>query len=145
MERFKFNTTVAALMELLNGLTKALEEKTASRASCEAALETLIQLLHPIAPHLTEELWERRGHLGSLLESPWPEYDEAKLVRDRITVVVQLDGRLRDRLEVDADAPEKEIRELALASEGVQRHLEGAEVARAIYVPGRLINIVTRR
>jgi leucyl-tRNA synthetase len=145
MARFKFNTTVAALMELLNGLTRALEEKTASRASCEAALETLIQLLHPIAPHVTEELWERRGHLGSLLESSWPEYDEARLVRDRITIVVQVDGKLRDRLEVDADAPEKEIRELALASEGVQRHLEDAEVARAIYVPGRLINVVTRR
>jgi leucyl-tRNA synthetase len=145
MERFKFNTAVAALMELLNALTKALDEKTASRRACEAALDTLVQLLHPIAPHVTEELWERRGHLGTLLESPWPEHDEAKLARDRITVVVQVDGKLRDRLEVDAEAPEAEIRAAALASEAVGRHLEGAELARAIYVPGRLMNLVTRR
>ncbi len=145
MERFKFNTAVAALMELLSALTKALDEKTASRRACEAALDTLIQLLHPMAPHLTEELWERRGHLGTLLESPWPEHDEEKLVRDRITVVVQVDGKLRDRLEVDADAGEAEIREEALASDSVRRHLEGAEIARTIHVPGRLVNLVTRR
>ncbi|HSL82371.1 MAG TPA: class I tRNA ligase family protein, partial [Thermoanaerobaculia bacterium] len=145
MERFKFNTAVAALMELLNALTRALDDKTASRRTCEAALDTLVQLLHPIAPHLTEELWERRGHLGTLLESTWPEHDEAKLVRDRITIVVQVDGKLRDRLEVDADAREAEIREEALASEAVRRHLEGAELARAVYVPGRLMNLVTRR
>ena len=145
MERFKFNTSVAAQMELLNGLTRALDEKTASRRRCEAAFDTLLQLLHPIAPHLTEELWERRGQSGSLLESTWPEYDEEKLVRDRITIVVQVDGKLRDRLEVDADAGEGEIREAALASEGVRRHLEGAELAKAVYVPGRLINLVTRR
>ncbi|HUP42201.1 MAG TPA: leucine--tRNA ligase, partial [Thermoanaerobaculia bacterium] len=145
LERFKFNTAVAALMELLNALTRALDEKTASRPRCEAALDTLVQLLHPVAPHLTEELWERRGHLGTLLESTWPEWDEAKLVRDRVTIVVQVDGKLRDRLEVDAAAPEKEVREAALASEGVRRHLAAVEVARAVYVPGRLINFVTRR
>ncbi len=145
MERFKFNTSVAAQMELLNGLTRALDEKTASRRCCEAAFDSLLQLLHPIAPHVTEELWEQRGHLGSLLESTWPEHDEAKLVRDRLTIVVQVDGKLRDRLEVDAGAGETEIREAALASDGVRRHLEGAELAKAVYVPGRLINLVTRR
>jgi leucyl-tRNA synthetase len=145
MERFKFNTVVAALMELLNGLTRALDDRTASKSQCEATLDTMLQLLHPIAPHVTEEMWEERGHPGSLLESSWPEHDEAKLVRDRITVVVQVDGKLRERLEVDADAPESAIREEALASEAVQRHVEGAEVARIIYVPGKLLNIVTRR
>jgi leucyl-tRNA synthetase len=145
MERFKFNTVVAALMELLNGFTRALDDRTASKRQCEATLDTMLQLLHPIAPHLTEEMWEERGHPGSLLESSWPEHDEAKLVRDRITVVVQVDGKLRERLEVDADAPEAEIREEALASEAVLRHVEGAEVARTIYVPGKLLNIVTRR
>ncbi len=145
MERFKFNTVVAALMELLNGLTRALDERTASKRQCEATLDTLIQLLHPIAPHLTEEMWEERGHRGSLLESTWPDWDEEKLVRDRITVVVQVDGKLRERLEVDADAGEEAVREEALASEAVQRHVEGAEIARTIYVPGKLLNIVTRR
>ncbi len=145
MERFKFNTAVAAQMELLNGLTRALEEKTASKRRCEATFDTLLQLLHPVAPHVTEELWERRGHLGRLLESSWPEHDPAKLVRDRLTIVVQVDGKLRGRLEVDAEAGEAEIREAALESESVRRHLEGAALAKAVYVPGRLINLVTRR
>jgi leucyl-tRNA synthetase len=145
LDRFKFNTAVAALMELLNALSRALDDKTASRRQCEATLDTLLQLLHPIAPHLTEELWERRGHLGTLLESSWPEWDDARLTRDRVTLVVQVDGKLRDRLEVDAGAPEKDVREAALASAAVQRHLAGTEVARAIHVPDRLINFVTRR
>jgi len=143
MERFKFNTSVAALMELVNALTKALEEKTASKQQCEAVVDTLLQLLHPFAPHLSEELWERRGYLGSLLESTWPEWDESKLVRDRITIVVQINGKVRDRIEIDADAAESEIREMALASEAVQRHLQGAKPARTIVVPGRLINLVS--
>ena len=145
LDRFKFNTAVAALMELVNALTKALEEKTASRRQCEETVDSLLQLLHPMAPHLTEEIWETRGHLGSLLESTWPEWDEAKLERDRVTVVVQVDGKLRDRIEVDADAGEDEVKRMALESEAVQRHLEGVELARTIVVPGRLINLVTRR
>jgi len=145
LERFKFNTAVAALMELVNALTKALEEKTASKRQCEETVDTLLQLLHPMAPHLTEEIWEERGHLGSLLESTWPEWDEAELELDRVTIVVQVDGKLRDRIEVDADAGEDVIKRAALESEGVQRHLEDAELARTIVVPGRLINLVTRR
>src|SRR6185436_4928468 len=77
MERFAFNTAVAALMELTNALTRALEEKTASRFACEAAFDSLLQLLHPMAPHVTEELWEQRDHIESLLDTSWPEYDEA--------------------------------------------------------------------
>jgi leucyl-tRNA synthetase len=144
-ERFKFNTAVAALMELLNALVKAVDEKTASRLRCEAALDTLIQLLHPVAPHLTEELWESRGHLSSLLDSDWPVADEAKLRRDRVTLVVQVDGKLRDRVELDAGASEREIRSAALASEKVTEHLAGREVARTVIVPGRLVNVVTRK
>ncbi|MGD2114455.1 MAG: leucine--tRNA ligase [Acidobacteriota bacterium] len=143
LDRFKFNTAVAALMELVNALTKALEEKTASRRQCEETVDTTIQLLHPMAPHLTEELWEERGHLGSLLDSTWPEWDEATLERERITIVVQVNGKLRDRIEVDAEAGDDEIREVALESEAVQRHLEGGAPARTIVVPGRLINLVT--
>jgi leucyl-tRNA synthetase len=144
-ERFKFNTAVAALMELLNALVKAVDEKTASRLRCEAALDTLIQLLHPVAPHLTEELWESRGHLSSLLDSDWPVADEAKLRRDRVTLVVQVDGKLRDRVELDAGASEREIRSAVLASEKVIEHLAGREVARTVIVPGRLVNVVTRK
>jgi leucyl-tRNA synthetase len=144
-ERFKFHTAVAALMELLNGLTRAVEDKTASRLCCEAALDAMLQLLHPIAPHLTEELWERRGHVTTLLETDWPEADESKLRRDRLTLVVQVDGKLRDRVEVDADADEGEIRSRVLASPKVREHVGGREVARTVVVPGRLVNVVTRK
>ena len=145
METFHFNTAVAALMELGNSLSRALEEKTASRLACEEAFDSLLQLLHPMAPHVTEELWERRGHVETLLDTSWPEYDEAKLRRARVNVVVQIDGKLRDRVEVDAGAADKEVRAAALASAKVQEHLAGREVSKAVVVPGRLINLVTRR
>ncbi|MFY9825066.1 MAG: leucine--tRNA ligase [Thermoanaerobaculia bacterium] len=145
LQRFSFNTAVAALMELSNSLSKALEEKTASRLRCEETFDTLVQLLHPLAPHLTEELWERRGYTESLLETSWPEYDEAKLRRARIELVVQVDGKVRDRVEVDAAAEEKEVRAIVLASPRVKDFLADREVAKAVLVPGRLINLVTRR
>jgi len=145
LERYRFNTAVAALMALANSLSRALEEQTASRLRCDEAFDTLLQLLHPLAPHVTEELWERRDHVETLLDSSWPEYDEGKLRRARIELVVQVDGRLRDRVEVDAGATEKEARAAAMASPNVEEHLAGREVAKAVFVPGRLINLVTRR
>ncbi|HEY8020563.1 MAG TPA: leucine--tRNA ligase [Thermoanaerobaculia bacterium] len=145
MERFHFNVAVAALMELSNALNRALDEKTASRLLCEEVFDTLVQLLHPMAPHLSEELWERRGHLETLLESSWPAFDEAKIRRPRITLVVQVDGKLRDRVEVDAGASESEAREAALASGKAQEFMAGRELERAVVVPGRLVNLVTRR
>ncbi len=144
-QRFSFNTAVASLMELSNSLGRALEEKTASRPRCEEAFDTLVQLLHPLAPHVTEEMWERRGHTGSLLDSSWPQHDEKKLYRERIELVVQVDGKLRDRVEVDATADEAQVRATVLASPKVAEHLAGREVAKAVLVPGRLINLVTRK
>ncbi len=144
MEKFKFNTVVAALMELMNALGKALEERTASRLTCEQTFDTLLMLLHPFAPHLTEELWEARGHPENLLESQWPSYDEAKLQASRVTIVVQIDGKLRDRLDVAVEAAESEVVDAVMASPKVEQHLEGREVAKTILVPGRLINLVTR-
>ncbi len=145
IRRFHLNAAVAALMELTNALTRAIDEKTASRLCCEETYDTLLQLLHPMAPHITEELWERRDHVETLLDTTWPEYDERKLRRARIELVVQVDGKLRDRVEVDAAADEKEIRAAALASARVREHMAGREVAKAVLVPGRLINLVTRR
>ncbi len=144
-ERFKFNTVVAALMELLNALSRALEEKTASKLVCETTFDTLLQLLHPIAPHITEELWEHRGHVGSIIDSDWPELDSEKLRPRRVTIVVQVDGKLRERLEVSPDTGKDAVEREALASPKVKEHLEGRAVERIIYVPGRLVNLVTRR
>jgi leucyl-tRNA synthetase len=144
MGRFKFNTAVAAQMELLNAISKAIEEGTASRECCERAFDSLLQLLHPAAPHLSEELWEMRGHTTRLLDTPWPTYDEAQLVEERVTVVVQVDGKLRDRIEVDAGISNEDLEATVMAGEKVAQHLEGRTLVRAIVVPGRLVNLVTR-
>ncbi len=144
-DRFKYNTAVAGLMELLNALVRAVEEKTASKLVVAQTLDTLLQLLHPIAPHITEEIWERRGHEGSLLDSDWPVADESRIQRARIVLVVQVDGKVRDRIEVDAGTDEAGVRAAALASEKVREHMGGRPLERCVVVPGRLVNIVTRR
>ncbi len=145
LDRFKFNTAVAALMEFLNGLTRAVEDKTASKICCEAALDTLVQLLHPMAPHITEELWEARGHGESLLDSDWPMLDEAKLERQQFLLVVQVDGKLRDRIEVESSWGEREVRAAVLESAKVQEHLAGRALQKFVFIPGRLANLVTRK
>ena len=143
-DRFKFNTAVAALMELSNALGKALESGSASREACGAAYDTLLLLLHPIAPHLTEEVREARGGEGSILDAGWPGFDESKTRTATIELVVQVDGKLRARVEVDADAAQEAVEKAALEAERVQFHLEGREVVRTIVVPGKLVNIVSR-
>ena len=145
LERFKFNTAIAALMEFLNGLTRAVEDKTACKICCEAALDTLVQLLHPMAPHISEELWELRGHGQSLLDSDWPVLEEAKLQREQFLLVVQVDGKLRDRIEVESSWDEKEVRAAVLASAKVQEHLGGKGIQKLVFIPGRLVNLVTRK
>ena len=144
MERFKFNTAVAALMELVNAMSKAVEEGQTSRECGERCFDTLVTLLHPAAPHLSEELWEMRGHESGLLATSWPEWDEARLATERVTVVVQVDGKLRDRIDVAAEATREEIEAAALASERVAAHLADRELVRAVVVPGKLVNLVTR-
>ncbi len=113
---------------------------------CEATLETLLQLLHPMAPHVTEELWERRGHGESLLESAWPAFDRGEAARaSGSTLVVQVDGKLRDRVEVDIDASESEVARRRSGQRKGAGTLAGQELAKAVVVPGRLVNLVTRR
>jgi len=142
-DRFKFNTAVAALMELSNAIGKGIEGG-ATQAACGAAYETLLRLLHPIAPHLTEEVIEERGGDGSILDGGWPEYDESKTVLSTIELVVQVDGKLRDRVTVAADADKSAVEELALAADNVKAHLEGRQIVRTIVVPGKLVNVVTK-
>ncbi len=145
LDRFKFNTAVAALMEFLNGLARAVDDKTASKICCETALDTLVQLLHPMAPHISEELWEMRGHGESLLDTDWPVLDEAKLARQQFELVVQVDGKLRDRVEVESAWGEREVRRAVMESPKVQEHLGGREIQKFVFIPGRLVNLVTRK
>ncbi len=143
LEKFKFNTAIAALMELMNALSKAVEDRSTSRLVCDQAFDTLLKLLHPMAPHLTEEFWERRGHPDSLLDVDWPDFDPEKLVSETVNLAVQVDGRLRDTIVVPSKADEPLVRSLALASDKVSRNLDGRSISRMIFVPGRLVNFVT--
>ena len=135
--RYAFNTAIAAVMELVNELSR-------DRAGPDSrfAAETTVSLLQPYAPHVTEELWQRLGH-ERLWEQPWPQADPALLERDTVEVVVQVNGRIRDRLQVAPDLPEEELVALARESSRVQAYVDGAEVARTIVVPGKLVNFVT--
>ncbi len=137
-----FNTALAGLMEFTNTLMKARETEAVRTAEFRQAIEALLLLLAPLAPHITEELWHGFGYSESIHRQPWPSYDEALTQDAIVTVVVQINGKLRDKLEVAAEASEDEVRALALASERVQKLLEGREPKKVIYVPGKLINLV---
>jgi leucyl-tRNA synthetase len=140
----RYNTALAALMEYVNGLNKlrdASPEVVRDR-SFAAAIDTLLVLLAPMVPHITEELWHEVGHESSVHAQSWPNYDPALTVDEVITVVVQVNGKVRDRLEVAPDISEDEVRRLALASERVQAAIEGRALKKFVYVPGRLANLV---
>ena len=108
------------------------------------AVETVLLLLGPIAPHVTEELWSQLGHRDSVFTQPWPTPDASALVRKEVTLVVQVDGKVRSRLQVDVDAPEERIQRLALEDDKVQPWVRQRAVERVVVVANRLVNIVTR-
>jgi leucyl-tRNA synthetase len=133
--RFVFNTPIAAVMELANDLSRSPDDPAARFAA-----ETAVSLLQPYAPHVCEELWGVLGH-ERLWEVPWPGYDEAMLERDTIELVLQVNGKVRDRIVVPAGLSEEELIERARASEKVQAHIDGKD-ARVIVVPDKLVNLV---
>ena len=135
MEGLRFNTAIAALIEMNNALVgrKTLPRRVA---------ESFVLMLAPLAPHFCEELWEMLGHTESLANTQWPSYDEQYLIEDEIEIVVQVMGKLRGRLRVSPDADEDTVREMALADEKVQRHIDGKTIRKVIFVKGKLINIV---
>jgi leucyl-tRNA synthetase len=134
--RFQFNTPIAAVMELVNELGRAPEDP-----ATRFAAETAVTLIQPYAPHIAEELWSRLGH-ERLWEHPWPEADPALLERETFELVIQVNGRVRDRVEVSADASEEELVAQAKASLRVQEFLDGKEIRKEIVVPGKLVNLV---
>ena len=134
--RMQFHTPISAVMELVNDIA----DDTAAPGARFAA-ETAVSLLQPWAPHVTEELWQRLGH-ERLWETPWPEADSALLERDAYELVIQVNGKVRDRMEVPAGLSDDELVERARASEKVQAHLNGKEIRKTIVVPGKLVNLV---
>jgi leucyl-tRNA synthetase len=144
LEKLHFNTMISALMEFTNHLARVREAGSVTAKDWRQAAETLLLLLAPTAPHLAEELWQRTGRSYSIHNQQWPRWDEGLAKDEEITLVVQVNGKLRDRVTVPAQITEDEARQLALARERVKPYLEGGHVARVIYVPKRLINLVVK-
>jgi len=141
-ETYEFNTIVAALMELSNEMHQARADGAAGGDAWDEACDIYLRMLAPIAPHIAEELWERLGKDYSVHTSSWPQVDAAAAAEDEVTLVVQVNGKVRDRLVVPVDIADETAREMALASEGALRFTDGKTVRKVIVVPGRLVNIV---
>jgi leucyl-tRNA synthetase len=144
-ERIHLNTAIAAIMELVNELYKAIEPRPHRSDTWKAvreATEAVILLLGPFAPHVAEELWQSIGNKRGLASQSWPPYDPAIATEERITLVVQVNGKLRSRLDIAADEDEETVKAMALSDENVKRFLDGKEVRRVIVVPKRLVNVV---
>lgn len=150
--RWHFNTCISAIMELVNELY-TVEGHVASVGSAAKAIpasllseaqKSLALLLAPFAPYLAHELWEMLGEKGSLLRTPWPKYDPALAKEDEIEIPVQINGKLRSRIVVPADAPESVVREHALSDAKIRAMLDGKQIVKVIVVPAKLVNIVIR-
>ena len=142
-EKFKFNTAVAALMEYINFLYSSLDKKVLEEIWSET-IDTLMLLLAPIAPFMTEELWERTGHKESIHIQPWPKWDEKLTYEEKFTLVIQVNGKLRDRVEVPVGISDKEMKKIALKSPNAQKFIKDKEILKFITVPNKLINIVAK-
>jgi leucyl-tRNA synthetase len=145
--RFNFNTAISAIMELVNAFynysDKVSDEKK-NNGIIKAGIEKMILMLAPFIPHAAEELWHSIGKEGSVHEEKWPEYDESALVKDEIEIVVQINGKVRDKIVIPAGIDKKEMEEKALESEKVKAALEGKNVIKVISVPKKLVNIVAK-
>ena len=144
LDRFKFNTAIASMMEFSNHLNRVWAEASIDSDTWRECTEKFLLLLAPIAPHISEELWERAGHAYSIHQQPLPEWDDDLAAEETITLVVQVNGKVRDRLEVPADIGEEAAQQLAMESPRVKSYTQGKSVAKMVYVPGRLVNVVVR-
>ena len=140
--RYTFNTAIAANMELLNDLFKFHEDSQQSRAVRQEALELIVLMLSPIMPHVCQELWQVLGHDSAVMNEMWPETDEAALVQSKIQMMIQINGKLRGKIDVAVDADDDEVKKLALENENAKTFLEDVTVRKVIVVKGRLVNIV---
>ncbi|WP_026375138.1 leucine--tRNA ligase [Aestuariibacter salexigens] len=140
--RQTFNTAVAAVMELLNHMQKASQQDAQDHAVMREAVEAVVRLLNPITPHICHVLWQQLGHQTDVEQEDWPTADPAAMVEDEKLVVVQVNGKVRAKITVAADASQESVEQASLAQENVQQFTEGKTVRKVIYVPGKLVNIV---
>jgi len=140
--RFTFNTAIASMMELFNDVAKFDDSSAQGKAVVHEAHSALVRLLSPFTPHITHELWGLLGYQTALINEAWPEVDDEALVRDSLTLVVQVNGKRRSNIEVAASASKEDCEAAAMADENVKKHIDGSTVRKVIVVPGKLVNIV---
>jgi len=141
-ETFEFNTIVSSLMELMNEMYKAREAGAAGTPEWDEALDLYLRMTAPVTPHIAEELWESLGKPYSIHQQPWPAFDPAATVEDQIILVVQVNGKVRDRIDVPVGISDADAKAAALSSEAVQKYLEGNPPKKIVVVPGKLVSIV---
>jgi leucyl-tRNA synthetase len=142
--RFNFNTGVSSIMELVNALYLYKEQKDSNLEVAREALESILILLAPYAPHITEELWSELGHEESIHSQPWPQVDEAALVQDEVTVVLQVNGKVRERIQVPAQISAQELENQVRNLPKLAEWTQGKEIVKVITVPGKLVNVVVK-
>jgi leucyl-tRNA synthetase len=140
--RRTFNTAIAAVMELLNALTRFADDSPRARAVMREALDLVVLMLSPFVPHAAQAMWRELGHATAIVDERWPAADKTALVQDTVEIVVQVNGKLRARVPVPAGADEAIAREAALADPAVAKFVAGQPVRKLIYVPGKLVNVV---
>jgi leucyl-tRNA synthetase len=140
--RYTFNTAIAAIMELSNHLARFKDDSEQGRAVVQEAWLAIVRLLNPITPHICEVLWRELGMQGDLYAASWPQVDENARVRSQITLVVQINGKVRARLEAEPGLNQEDALKMALDLENVQRHIDSKTIRKVIHVPDRLLNIV---
>ena len=144
LERFEFNTAISALMEYSNAIGDYISGGGRDASRLRESYEVLLKLLHPFAPHVTEELWSMLGNEEFVLTSPWPQADPAKMAEDVVTIVVQVNGKLRGQVEVPNPPEETVVLAAVRSNEKVQSWVAGKQIVKTIYVPGKLVNVVVR-
>ena len=148
IESFKFNTAVSSLMIQFNSTD--WRPKLNSKGGWEPddklldknTLEKFLLLLSPFAPFTTEELWKKMGHKESILKEPWPEYDKKIIEEEKVTIIIQVNGKLRDKIELEKNIPEEKVEALTLEREKIKKYVAGKKIKKIIFVPNKLINIV---
>ena len=135
IDKMHYNTAIAQMMILVNEMSK-------HNLILNTQYSILLKILSPFAPHLCEELWSILGNKESIVKADWPQYDENKIVEDKITLAIQVNGKLRDTIEVDSDISEDDAKTFALQSDKVKKYLEGNEPKKVIYVKGKLVSVV---
>jgi leucyl-tRNA synthetase len=141
-EQFEFNTIISAMMEMMNDMVRFKAQGAYGSDAWNEAVQIYLQMLAPVAPHMTEELWALIGNAYSIHTSIWPKVDEAAAAQDEITLVLQVNSKVRDRLVVPVDISEADAKQMAMESPVVQKYLEGRPSRQVIYVKGKLVNVV---